>query len=149
MVFVISRVTYFLPPLLFRLAVTSTTAVYVRRTVLHPLSTTLSLSRPNPTQTRSSALEPPASRLVLVRTYFCENLVSSRKLPHSAQLVAMYLMIKCFAKGHLDDSRFWEVKEEKRLFIHFPCQDFYTRSRHSNLAMLQSLQATSITFHHT
>lgn len=28
--------------------------------------------------------------------------------------------------GHLDDSRFWEVKEEKILFIHFPCQNFYT-----------------------
>lgn len=68
--FVISPVTYFFSPLLSRLAVTSMTVVYVKRTVLHPLSTTLSLFRPNPTQTRSSTLEPPASRLVLVSIYF-------------------------------------------------------------------------------
>lgn len=46
---------------------TSTTVACARKTVLRPQSTTLSLSRPSPTQTRSSALEPLASRPVHVR----------------------------------------------------------------------------------
>lgn len=64
-----SLLEYFVP-LLFRHAVTSMIAVCVKKTVLLPLSMTPSPFRPNPIQTRSSTLEPPASRPVLVRTYF-------------------------------------------------------------------------------
>ena len=70
--FVLSGVTCSLAPPPSRRAVTWTTAVCAGGRVLHRTSTTASPISPNPTQTKSSTLEPPASRRVLVR-FFLHN----------------------------------------------------------------------------
>ncbi len=148
------------PPFVSRHAVTSTTAVCVRRTVLHPPSMTLSHFKPNPTQTRSSTLVPPVSRRVHVRTLFGEKKKVSCLLRkarsqclasdhHAASLLLYYPMIKCSV-----DSISWGEKKERNLSFgllakiatHTPGIQSWQCCNH--IPVSGTLQAISFTCHH-